>query len=190
LTIDLHAGQIQGFFNIPVDELSAIPMLAQYYMGHNFKDMVVAATDVGDAKRAGDTARFLDADLAIIEKHRIGNKEQVEAENLIGEVEGRTAIIVDDEIGTGGTVIAAAELLQKHGAKEIWCGVTHGVLSARAPELINNSVVKELVVTDTLPIGDGKRTSKTKILSVASLLGEAMSRIHAGQSVGAMFDQR
>ena len=190
LTIDLHAGQIQGFFNIPVDELSAIPMLAQYYMGHNFKDMVVAATDVGDAKRAGDTARFLDADLAIIEKHRIGNKEQVEAENLIGEVEGRTAIIVDDEIGTGGTVIAAAELLQKHGAKEIWCGVTHGVLSARAPELINNSVVKELVVTDTLPIGDGKRTSKTKILLVASLLGEAMSRIHAGQSVGAMFDQR
>ncbi|HAL47672.1 MAG: ribose-phosphate pyrophosphokinase [SAR202 cluster bacterium] len=190
LTIDLHAGQIQGFFNIPVDELSAIPMLAEYYQSHQFSDMVVAATDVGDAKRAGDTARILDADIAIIEKHRIGNKEEVEAENLIGEVEGRTAIIVDDEIGTGSTVIAAAEALQAHGAREIWCGVTHGVLSARAPELVENSVVKELVVTDTLPITNSKRTSKTKVLSVASLLGEAIHRIHAGESVGAMFDPR
>jgi ribose-phosphate pyrophosphokinase len=190
LTVDLHAGQIQGFFNIPVDELSAIPMLAAYYQGHNFSDMVIAATDVGDAKRAGDTARILDADIAIIEKHRIGNKEEVEAENLIGEVDGRTAIIVDDEIGTGSTVIAAAEALMAHGAREIWCGVTHGVLSARAPELIENSAVKELVVTDTLPITDAKRTSKTKVLSMASLLGEAIHRIHAGESVGAMFDSR
>ncbi|MDP6715969.1 MAG: ribose-phosphate diphosphokinase, partial [SAR202 cluster bacterium] len=101
LTIDLHAGQIQGFFNIPVDELSAVPMLSNYYLEKNFEDVVVMATDVGDAKRAGDTAKILNADIAIIEKHRIGNKEMVEVSNLIGEVGGRTAIIVDDEILTG-----------------------------------------------------------------------------------------
>ena len=188
LTIDLHAGQIQGFFNIPVDELSAIPMLARYYLEKNFDNIVVTATDVGDAKRAGDTAKILNADIAIIEKRRIGNQEKVEASNLIGEVEGRTAIIVDDEIGTGGTVIAAAQALTERGAKEIWCGVTHGVLSARAPELIENSVIKEFLVTDTLPIPAEKRMSKTRIISVASLLGEAIHRIHNGMSVGAMFE--
>jgi len=188
LTIDLHAGQIQGFFNIPVDELSAIPMLARYYMEKNFEDVVVTATDIGDAKRAGDTAKILNADIAIIEKHRIGNKEMVEASNLIGDVEGRTAIIVDDEMLTGGTVIAATEALIEHGAKEIWCGVTHGVLSGKAPELIENSAIKEFLTTDTLPIPDTKRMSKTKVVSVASLLGEAIYRIHNGQSVGAMFE--
>ena len=188
LTMDLHAGQIQGFFNIPVDELSAIPMLARYYLEKNLPNIVVTATDVGDAKRAGDTAKILNADIAIIEKHRIGNQEKVEASNLIGEVEGRTAIIVDDEIGTGGTVIAAAEVLIERGVKEIWCGVTHGVLSGRAPELIENSAIKEFLVTDTLPIPDTKRMSKTRIMSVASLLGEAIHRIHNGLSVGAMFE--
>ena len=188
LTMDLHAGQIQGFFNIPVDELSAIPMLARYYLEKNLPNIVVTATDVGDAKRAGDTAKILNADIAIIEKHRIGNQEKVEASNLIGEVEGRTAIIVDDEIGTGGTVIAAAEVLIERGVKEIWCGVTHGVLSGRAPELIENSAIKEFLVTDTLPIPATKRMSKTRIMSVASLLGEAIHRIHNGLSVGAMFE--
>ena len=188
LTIDLHAGQIQGFFNIPVDELSAIPMLARYYMEKNFEDVVVTATDIGDAKRAGDTAKILNADIALIEKHRIGNKELVEASHLIGDVEGRTAIIVDDELLTGGTVIAATEALMEHGAKEIWCGVTHGVLSGKAPELIANSAIKEFLTTAPLPITDTKRMSKTKVVSVASLLGEAIYRIHNGQSVGAMFE--
>jgi ribose-phosphate pyrophosphokinase len=157
-------------------------------MEKNFEDVVVTATDIGDAKRAGDTAKILNADIAIIEKHRIGNKEMVEASNLIGDVEGRTAIIVDDEMLTGGTVIAATEALMEHGAKEIWCGVTHGVLSGKAPELIENSAIKEFLTTDTLPIPDTKRMSKTKVLSVASLLGEAIYRIHNGQSVGAMFE--
>ena len=168
--------------------MSAIPMLARYYLEKNLPNIVVTATDVGDAKRAGDTAKILNADIAIIEKHRIGNQEKVEASNLIGEVEGRTAIIVDDEIGTGGTVIAAAQALTERGAKEIWCGVTHGVLSGRAPELIENSAIKEFLVTDTLPIPDTKRMSKTRIMSVASLLGEAIHRIHNGLSVGAMFE--
>jgi ribose-phosphate pyrophosphokinase len=188
LTIDLHAGQIQGFFNIPVDELSAIPMLAKYYQEKNFDDIVVTATDIGDAKRAGDTAKILNADIAIIEKHRIGNKEMVEASNLIGDVKGRTAIIVDDEILTGGTVIAAAEALVAHGAKEVWCGITHGILSGQSAELIENSAIKEFVVTDTLPIPEARLMSKTRVLSVASLLGEAIHRIHNGHSVGAMFE--
>jgi ribose-phosphate pyrophosphokinase len=188
LTIDLHAGQIQGFFNIPVDELSAIPMLARYYQEKNFDDIVVTATDIGDAKRAGDTAKILNADIAIIEKHRIGNKEMVEASNLIGDVRGRTAIIVDDEILTGGTVIAAAEALVAHGAKEVWCGITHGILSGQSAELIENSAIKEFVVTDTLPIPEARLMSKTRVLSVASLLGEAIYRIHNGHSVGAMFE--
>ncbi|MCL0029084.1 ribose-phosphate pyrophosphokinase [Dehalococcoidia bacterium] len=189
LTVDLHAGQIQGFFNIPVDELSAIPILARYYRDLGIENMVVAAPDVGAAERAEDTARLLNAEIAIIEKHRIGNEERVEASNLIGEVSGRTAIIVDDEIGTGGTVIASAEVLANNGAGEIYCGVTHGVLSGQAPELIEGSTVKELTVTDTLPILNSKRMSKTKVLSVASLLGEAIHRIHSGLSVGAMFDK-
>jgi ribose-phosphate pyrophosphokinase len=188
LTIDLHAGQIQGFFNIPVDELSAIPMLARYYKEKNFDDIVVTATDIGDAKRAGDTAKILNADIAIIEKHRIGNKEMVEASNLIGDVKGRTAIIVDDEILTGGTVIAAVEALVAHGAKEVWCGITHGILSGQSAELIENSAIKEFVVTDTLPISESRLLSKTRVLSVASLLGEAIFRIHNGHSVGAMFE--
>lgn len=188
LTIDLHAGQIQGFFNIPVDELSAIPMLAKYYSTKNFNDIVITATDVGDAKRAGDTAKILNADIAIIEKHRLGNQEQVQASNLIGDVSGRTAIIVDDEIGTGGTVVAASEALVEHGANQIWCGVTHGVLSSQAPNLIESSAIREFLVTDTLPIPDNKRLSKTRIISVAPLLGEAIQRIHEGLSVGAMFE--
>ncbi len=186
--MDLHAGQIQGFFNIPVDELSAIPMLARYYLDKRIENVVVAAPDVGAAERAEDTAHMLNTDIAIIEKHRFGNEERVEATTLIGDVEGRTAIIVDDEIGTGGTVIATAQALVEHGAKEVYCGVTHGVLSGRAPELIEGSSVIELAVTETLPISDGRRSPKTEVLSVASMLGEAIHRIHSGLSVGAMFE--
>ncbi len=189
LTVDLHAGQIQGFFNIPVDELSAIPMLARYYRDLRIENMVITAPDVGAAERAEDTASLLGAEIAIIEKHRIGNEERVEASNLIGEVSGRNAIIVDDEIDTGGTVIATAEVLAENGAVDIYCGVTHGVLSGQAPELIEGSAVKELAVTDTLPITNSKRTSKTQVLPVASLLGEAIHRIHGGLSVGEMFEQ-
>ena len=189
LTVDLHAGQIQGFFNIPVDELTAVPLLARYFQEREIPDLVVAATDVGDAKRARDTAAILDSPIAIVEKARIGNRDEVEALSLLGDVEGKTALIVDDEIGTGGTVVATADALKAHGAGDIYCGVTHGVLSANAPQVLAQSVVKEIVVTDTLPVPHEKRDSKTTIVSVASLLGEAIHRIHSGLSVGAMFDQ-
>jgi ribose-phosphate pyrophosphokinase len=189
LTIDLHAGQIQGFFNIPLDELSAIPMLAR-----NFKDkevhnnIVVVATDAGDAKRARSTANILDAPLAIVEKVRIGNLDKVEASNLIGDVEDKTALIVDDEIGTGGTVVATADTLKKHGANDIYCYATHGVLCGKATKSLGESIVKDIVVTDTLPVPDHKRNHKISVISVAALLGEGIHRIHSGLSVGAMFD--
>ena len=188
LTIDLHAGQIQGFFNIPLDELTAIPLLAQYFKDMELPDPVVVATDVGGAKQARDFARLLDAPIAIIEKERQGNSDEVAAHNLIGDVEGKTALIVDDEIGTGGTVVAAAEALRQHSAQDIYCCVTHPVLAGNASRLIGDSGVKQTVVTDTLPVPEEKRFPNLKVLPVAPILGEAIHRIHSGLSVGAMFD--
>ena len=189
LTLDLHAGQIQGFFNVPLDELSAIPLLARHFKERSLtEDIVVVATDAGDAKRARSTARYLDAPLAIVEKVRMGNQERVESANLIGDVDGRTALIVDDEIGTGGTVVTTADALKKHGAEDIYCYVTHPVLSGKAADVLEKSTVKEIVVTDSLPVPDAKRGSKISMITVASLLGEAIHRIHSGLSVGAMFE--
>ena len=188
LTMDLHAGQIQGFFNIPVDELTAVPILARFYQEREIPNLVVVATDVGGNKRAGDTARILDVPIAIVEKHRVGNEDRVEVANIIGDVDGKTALIIDDEIGTGGTVIAAANALKEHGAEDIYCCVTHPVFSGDASRILMDSVVQEFVVTDTLELPAEKRDSKVKVLSVASLLGEGIHRIHSGLSVGAMFD--
>ena len=186
LTLDLHAGQIQGFFGIPVDELTAIPMLARPFGNGN--DVVVAATDVGGAKRARETADLLEADLAVVQKRRLGNTEQVVADQVIGEVSGRKVVIVDDEITTGGTVLAAADTLVQYGATEVFCAVTHGVLCGEAPQLIQNSPIMELAVTDSLPIGPDKLGDKTRTMSIAPILGEAIHRIHSGLSVGAMFE--
>ena len=189
LTVDLHAGQIQGFFNIPLDELTAVGMLARHFKERNVPDLVVAATDVGGGKHARDTARHLDAPIAIVEKMRIGNEDRVEAVNVIGNVEGMNALIVDDEIGTGGTVVATAAALIEHGAKDIYCSATHAVYAGKATEILEQSPIKEIVITDTLPMRNEARGTKTKTLSVASLLGEAIHRIHSGLSVGAMFEQ-
>lgn len=189
LTVDLHAGQIQGFFNVPVDELTAVPMLANYDKDRGLDDLVVVATDVGGAKRARQFADILGASLAIVEKQRFGNDEQAKASNLIGNVDGKPTLIVDDEILTGGTVVTAANVLREHGATEVYCSVTHPVLSGKAPDLIAQAGIKELVVTDTLPLQDNKRIDGTKVLSVAPLLGEAIQRIHSGLSVGAMFEK-
>ncbi len=189
LTVDLHAGQIQGFFNIPVDELTAVPLLARQFKERDLRDIVVVATDIGDAKRARDTARIVDAPIAIVEKQRVSNEDRAEAATLIGDVAGKTALIVDDEISTGSTVIAAAEALKEQGANDIYCYVTHPVLSGKAPEVLANDILKEVVVTDTLPVPEERRGPVTSTVSVAALLGEAIHRIHSGLSVGAMFEQ-
>ena len=188
LTMNLHAGQIQGFFNIPLDELSAIRLLAKRYSDGGFDNLVVTATDIGAAKRARDMADLLDAPIVIIEKQRMGNEDRVEAVNLIGSVEGKTALIVDDEIDTGGSVVAAAELLKEHGAEDVYCSAVHAILSGTAHERLRKSVLKEIVVTDTLPVPEEKRVPNMKVLSVAPILGEAIHRIHSGLSVGAMFE--
>ena len=188
LTVDLHAGQIQGFFNIPVDELSAVQMLAGHFKANNIGIEVASATDAGDVKRTRDTARFLNVGMSLVEKHRIGNEDRVEAVSLIGDVKDKTALIVDDELGTGGTVIATAQALKEHGAKDIYCAVTHPVLSGEASNILARSEVIETVVTDTLPVPDAKRGPNLTVLSIAPMLGEAIHRIHSGLSVGAMFE--
>ena len=189
LTLELHAGQIQGFFNIPLDELSAIPELAQHFKERQVENnIVVVATDAGDAKRARNMAYRLDAPLAIVEKVRMGNQERVESATLIGDVRDRTAIIVDDEIGTGGTVIATANTLRSHGARDIYCYAAHAVLAGNATEVLEQSDIKQLVVTDSLPVPPVKMGTKTSVISVAPMLGEAIQRIHTGTSIGAMFN--
>ena len=188
LTVDLHAGQIQGFFNIPVDELSAVQMLAGHFKANNIGIEVASATDAGDVKSTRDPARFLNVGMSLVEKHRIGNEDRVEAVSLIGDVKDKTALIVDDELGTGGTVIATAQALKEHGAKDIYCAVTHPVLSGEASNILARSEVIETVVTDTLPVPDAKRGSNLTVLSIAPMLGEAIHRIHSGLSVGAMFE--
>ncbi|MCS5659690.1 MAG: ribose-phosphate pyrophosphokinase [Dehalococcoidia bacterium] len=188
LTVDLHAGQIQGFFNIPVDELTAVQMLAGHFKESGTTISVASATDAGDVKRTRDTGRFLNIPISIVEKQRLGNRDRVEALSLIGDVNGKPALIVDDEIGTGGTVVATAEALKQHGATDIYCAVTHPVLAGNACSILEESVVREIVVTDTMPVPNEKRTAKITVLSMASMLGEAIHRIHSGLSVGAMFD--
>ncbi len=188
LTIDLHAGQIQGFFNIPVDELTALPILTRYFQDKELGDVVVVATDIGATKRARNVAARLNSPLAIIEKRRLGNNDRTEALNVIGDVKGKIAILVDDEIDTGGSIVSAAKELDLQGARELYACCTHALFSGGATQRIAASSLKELVVTDTLPLADGKRNGKVTVLSVAPLLGEAIQRIHSGLSVGAMFD--
>ncbi len=186
LTMDLHQGQIQGFFNIPVDELTAVHILSNYFKHKHLEDLVIV-TDLGFAKRARTFAEFLDAPLAIIEKRRVGNLDRAELMNVIGEVRGKRAIIVDDEIDTGGTLIEIVRALEREGVSEIYACATHGVLSDPAVERIRDSSLIEVVMTDSVPLPPAKRLPKLTTLSVAPLIGEAIKRIHRGESVGALF---
>ncbi len=187
LTLDLHAAQIQGFFNIPVDELTALFLLCDYFRKKRFDDLVVVATDVGISGRARDVAAKLNAPLAIMEKRRLGNHDQTETLNVIGEVQGKVALIFDDEIDTAGSLVNAVTALMERGAKEVYSCCTHPVLSGPAIRRIAGSPVKEVVVTDSLPVTGSKKLDKITVLSIAPLLGEAIQRIHTGQSIGAMF---
>jgi ribose-phosphate pyrophosphokinase len=188
LTIDLHAGQIQGFFNIPVDELTALGIIGRYYEELELPDPVVVAVDVGISKRARDLAERLGVPLAIVEKRRMDNDDKTELLNIIGDVQGKTAILMDDEVDTGGSMVGASEVLMQRGARCVYASSTHGVLSSNAVERFKNSPIEELLCTDTVPIPDEKRNGKVKVVSIAALFGEAIHRIHSGLSVGAMFD--
>ncbi len=188
LTLDLHAGQIQGFFNIPLDELTALYTLSRYFQERDLSDFAVLATDVGDAKRARNVARLLGTPLAIVDKERIGNQERIEAQNLIGDVEGRNVLIVDDEIDTGGTIMGAAKIALDRGAKSVTAACVHPILSGTAVSRICDSDIAELVVTDTIPMPPSKLHPKLKVLSIAPLLGEAITRINSGRSVGELFN--
>jgi len=189
LTVDLHAGQIQGFFNIPVDELTTLYLLSHYFEDRDFDDLVVVATDIGISKRARDLAASLDAPLAIMEKRRVGNVDQTETLNVIGEVEGKVALTVDDEIDTAGSLVGVVSALEKRGAKEVFACCTHPIFSGSAIQRIASCPVKEVVVTDTVPVAGDKKLGKITVLPIAPLLGEAIHRIHTGLSIGAMFDQ-
>jgi ribose-phosphate pyrophosphokinase len=188
LTVDLHAAQIQGFFSIPVDELTALKLLANYFAEKNFDDLVVVATDIGITKRARDLAEKLNAPLAIMEKRRMGNLDQAETLNVIGEVEGKVALTMDDEIDTAGSLVNVVSTLIEDGVKEVYACCTHPVFSGQAIQRIASCPVKEVVVTDTIPLKDEKKIDKITVLSLAPLLGEAIHRIHTGLSVGAMFE--
>jgi ribose-phosphate pyrophosphokinase len=188
LTIDLHAGQIQGFFNIPVDELTAMYLLADFFRHKRIPDRVVVSTDIGNAKRARNFAQLIDAPLAIVEKRRVGNAERTEVLNLIGEVEGKSVILVDDEIDTAGSITMATDTVLEHGAKEVYASCVHPVLSGPAIERLSKSPIKELVTTDTIAIPREKWLDNFTVLSVAPMLAETIARIHTGGSVGSLFD--
>jgi len=186
MLMDLHAGQVQGFFSSTVDELTALPILARYFFDKKIDNIIVVSPDTGGTKRARDFASKLRAPLAIIEKRRIGNKDTVESLNIIGSVEGMTAIVFDDEINTGSTMISAGEILIKNGAEQVYISATHGIFpNDSLKKLLESSDIKEIVVTNTLPIEHNH--DKLTILSISALIGEAIKRINRGDSVGALF---
>ena len=188
LTVDLHAGQIQGFFNIPVDHLFAINVLIDYIKEQKLEDLIVISPDAGGVERARAYAKRLNSSLAIIDKRRdIPN--EAKAMNIIGDVKGKIAFIVDDMIDTAGTLMEATDALLGAGAREVHACCSHPVLSGPAGERIANSPIKTVITTNTIPLnGELEKNPKIKVLSVASLLGEAILRIHQETSVSSLFD--
>lgn len=189
LTMNLHSEQIQGFFRIPVDQLLASPILCEYFSKNGLKDFIVVAPDAGSAKRAEKYALTLGLPMAILDKRRDPLNDTVEIFHIIGDVRDKNAIVFDDEIATGGSMIETAHALLEHGAKDIYAGAVHAVLCGEAPALLQDSPYKKIVVTNTLPVEGEKKIPKVTVLSVAQLFGEAIKRIHEGKSVSDLFRQ-
>lgn len=187
LTMDLHAGQIQGYFNFPVDHLLAVPILADYFRKKQLSDVVVVSPDLGGVTRARELANRIGASIAIIDKRR-PEPNVAEVMNIIGKVAGKTVIMIDDMIDTAGTIILGAEALLERGAKEVYACCTHPVLSGSAVERLQQSPLKEVVVTNTIKLKDDKKSEKITVLSVAPLFAAAISRIHENMSVSTLFD--
>lgn len=187
LCMDLHAGQIQGFFNIPTDHLYATPVILEYLRAKDLKDLVVVSPDAGGVERARAFAKRLKAGLAIIDKRREG-PNQTKIMNIIGEVEDRDVLLLDDMIDTAGTIVQGAQACAENGARRVLAGCTHAVLSGPALQRLNNSVLDEVIVTNSIPLaGKEQDCKKITILSVAPLLGEAIRRIHNEESVSSLF---
>ncbi|TVR73461.1 MAG: ribose-phosphate pyrophosphokinase [Sphaerobacteraceae bacterium] len=187
LTVDLHAGQLQGFFNIPVDEMTALPTIADYFINKNLHNPVVVAPDLGSSKRARNFAEDINASLAVIEKRRVGNVDKSEMLNLIGSVKDQPVVIIDDEIDTAGSLCQAAEVCLQNGASEIYAACTHAVLSGPAIERLEASSIRELVISNTIPLPPEKQSDKITVLSLAAILGESIQRIHTGTSVSSAY---
>jgi len=187
LALDLHTPQVQGFFDIPVDHLSAEPVIGSYFRNKSISDITVVSPDVGNTKVASRYATALHSDLAIIFKRRL-TAAKIEPKELIGTVEGRNVVMFDDMISTGGTVCGAAELVKERGARKIYVAATHGVFSGDCIKQLKAAPIDEIVVTDTIPLREEvKALGKVTVLSVAELLGEAIRRIHCDESVSSMF---
>ena len=187
LTMDLHASQIQGFFDIPMDHLFAVNTIVDYFKKKKIKNLVVASPDVGGIKMARAYAKRLNANLAIVDKRRIDDRH-AEAMNILGNVKGKNIVIVDDLVATASSICEAAEALKKAGALKIFAAVSHPILSGPAIERIKNSSIEEFIVSDSIPLDPKKKGSVFTVLSVASLLGEAIKRIHQEQSVSSLFN--
>jgi ribose-phosphate pyrophosphokinase len=188
LAIDLHAKQLQGFFDIPVDHLTGELVLSKYFRDKKIDKLTVVSPDVGNMKIAAQYASHLGGELAIVHKRRVSDRE-VEAHEMIGETKGRNILMCDDIIATAGTVCSAAELVKERGAEKIYVGATHGVFVLQALERLKEAPIDEVVVTDTIPLSEEvKKIGRIKVLSVASMLGEAIKRIHRNESVSNLFN--
>ncbi|MEX0768034.1 MAG: ribose-phosphate diphosphokinase [Microthrixaceae bacterium] len=189
ISVDLHSGQIQGFFDGPVDHLTAMPVLVDWMSNNLPEDLVVVSPDAGRVKVAERYANQLHADLAIVHKRRVrGEKNTVEAKEVVGEVAGRTCVLIDDMIDTAGTICAAAEQLVERGATAVYCAATHGVFSGPAIDRLKNSVIEKVVITNTLPLPPEKRIDKIEVLSAAGIIADAIDAVFEDTSVSEIFD--
>lgn len=188
LTCDLHNKAIQAYFNINCDVLTGQSLLEKYFDQKNLENIVVVATDAGSSKKAYKYAKHFNCPIALVDKRRDGNDDRAISTNVIGDVKDKTALIFDDEVDTAGTIMETVEVLKKFGAKDIYVGCTHGVLSGPAIERLQNSKIKELVMTNTIPLPKEKQIKKIVVVSIAELFGEAIKRIHEETSIGELFE--
>lgn len=189
ITIDLHAGQIQGFFSIPGDVLTAFHMLSDYFLAKELDNVVVATADLGFAKKGRNFAAKLGTPLAFVEKRRVGDDPLAMATNIIGDVEDKDVIIVDDEVLTGGSMCEAVKIVKEHGARDVYLSFTHALLVPPSVQRFQELPIREIVTTNTLPIPPEKRLPNMTVLSVAPLLAEVILRAHEGRSVGELFNE-
>lgn len=188
ITFDLHMAQIQGFFDIPSDNMEILPLFAEYIISRHLKNLVIVSPDAGGTTRARALAKIVDAPIAIVDKRR-PEQNMVAVENIIGDVKGKTAILIDDIIDTAGSVVEASNLLKKYGARDVHAFATHPIFSGNAIDKLKNSVISEIIVTNTIDVPREKQFSRLKILSIAPLLAETIKRTHEGMPVGVVYDE-